>query len=93
MGEHAYATAVRARKGSARRGFRVELPPTELKFGKALEHADKLGSRYALILGDNEVVRRLVDAEDLADGTQQKFTEPELLEYLRETRTADALQI
>jgi histidyl-tRNA synthetase len=70
MGERAYATAVRAAKDLRNSGFSVELPPTELKFGKALERADKLGSRYALILGDIESLR-LMDTQDLVDGTQQ----------------------
>ena len=83
MGEHAYAAAVRAAKDLRKAGFSVELPPTELKFGKALERADKLGSRYALILGDNEVSEGSWTLKTLADGTQQKFTEPELLEFLR----------
>jgi histidyl-tRNA synthetase len=83
MGERAYATAVRAAKDLRNAGFSVELPPTELKFGKALERADKLGSRYALILGDNEVSEGSWTLKTLADGTQQKFTEPELLDFLK----------
>src|SRR6267142_1025451 len=83
MGERAYATAVRAAKDLRTAGLSVELPPTELKFGKALERADKLGSRFALILGDNEVAEGSWTLKTLADGTQQKFTEPELLEFLR----------
>jgi histidyl-tRNA synthetase len=83
MGERAYATAVRAAKDLRNAGFSVELPPTESKFGKALERADKLGSRYALILGDNEVSEGSWTLKTLADGTQQKFTEPELLEFLK----------
>src|ERR1700736_483319 len=55
MGEKALATAVRASKDLRAGGFRVELPATEQKFGKALGQADKLGSRYALILGEDEV--------------------------------------
>jgi len=83
MGERAFATGVRAAKDLRNAGFSVELPPTELKFGKALERADKLGSRYALILGDNEVSEGSWTLKTLADGTQKKFTEPELLEYLQ----------
>jgi histidyl-tRNA synthetase len=87
MGERAYATAVRAAKDLRNAGFSVELPPTELKFGKALERADKLGSRYALILGDNEVSEGSWTLKTLADGTQQKFTEPELLEFLKQGKS------
>jgi histidyl-tRNA synthetase len=88
MGERAYATAVRAAKDLRNAGFSVELPPTESKFGKALERADKLGSRYALILGDNEVSEGSWTLKTLADGTQQKFTEPELLEFLKSLKVA-----
>jgi histidyl-tRNA synthetase len=83
MGERAYATAIRAAKDLRSAGFRVELPPTELKFGKALERASKLGSRFALILGDNEVSEGLWTLKNLADGSQQKLTEPALLDYLK----------
>jgi len=50
MGQNTYATAVRAAKDLRQAGFSVEVPPTELKFGKALGQADKLGAKFALIL-------------------------------------------
>ncbi len=83
MGERAHATAIRAAKDLRRAGFSVELPPVELKFGKALGQADKLGAKYALILGDNEVSEGLWTLKTLADGSQQKLTEPQLLDFLR----------
>jgi histidyl-tRNA synthetase len=83
MGERAYATAIRAAKDLRNADFSVELPPTELKFGKALERASKLGSRFALILGDNEVADGQWTLKTLRDGSQQKLTEQALLEYLR----------
>jgi len=86
MGEHARATAIRAAKDLRKAGFSVELPPVELKFGKALGQADKLGAKYALILGDNEVAEGLWTLKTLADGSQAKFTEPELLEHLRKQK-------
>jgi histidyl-tRNA synthetase len=83
MGDRAHATAIRAAKDLRKAGFSVELPPVELKFGKALGQADKLGAKYALILGDNEVSEGLWTLKTLADGSQAKFTEPELLEHLK----------
>jgi histidyl-tRNA synthetase len=83
MGDRAHATAIRAAKDLRAAGFSVELPPIEQKFGKALGHADKLGARYALILGDNEVSEGLWTLKTLADGSQQKLTEPDLLDFLR----------
>jgi histidyl-tRNA synthetase len=82
MGERAYAAAIRAAKDLRNAGFSVELPPLEQKFGKALGQADKLGAKYALILGDNEVAEGLWTLKTLLTGEQQKFPEPELLEFL-----------
>jgi histidyl-tRNA synthetase len=86
MGEKAYATAVRAAKDLRKAGFSVELPPVEQKFGKALGQADKLGARFALILGDNEVTSGEWTLKTLADGSQAKFTEPNVLEHLRRNK-------
>src|SRR5713101_4661110 len=86
MGERAHATAIRAAKDLRKAGFSVELPPMEQKFGKALGQADKLGAKYALILGDNEVSEGLWTLKTLADGSQVKYTEPDLLEHLRKQR-------
>jgi histidyl-tRNA synthetase len=83
MGEHAHATAIRATRDLRNAGFSVELPPVEQKFGKALERASKLNSRYALILGDNEVAEGSWTLKTLVNGAQQKFTEPELLDFLK----------
>jgi len=86
MGEHAHATAIRAAKDLRNAGFSVELPPVEQKFGKALERASKLNSRYALILGDNEVAEGSWTLKTLSDGAQQKLTEPEFLDFLKRSR-------
>jgi histidyl-tRNA synthetase len=83
MGATAQATAIRFAKVLRENGFRVELPPLEQKFGKALGQADKLGSRYALILGEDEIASGQWTLKTLADGSQTKFTEPQLLDFLR----------
>jgi histidyl-tRNA synthetase len=86
MGESAQATAIRAAKTLRAAGISVELPPTEQKVGKALERANKLNSRYALILGDNELAEKSWTLKTLADGTQQKFTEADLVDFLQRRR-------
>jgi len=83
MGKTAEATAIRAARDLRAAGFRVELPPVEQKFGKALGQADKLGARYALILGEDEVASGEWTVKRLADGTQGKVREEGLVEYLR----------
>jgi histidyl-tRNA synthetase len=83
MGATAQLAAIRFAKVLRENGFRVELPPLEQKFGKALGQADKLGSRYALILGEDEIASGQWTLKTLADGSQTKFTEPQLLDFLR----------
>jgi histidyl-tRNA synthetase len=90
MGEHAHATAVRAAKDLRRAGFSVELPPVEQKFGKALGQADKLGARFALILGDNEVASGEWTLKTLADGTQLKLSESALIEHLHKSKAVSS---
>jgi histidyl-tRNA synthetase len=87
MGERAYAAAIRAAKDLRNAGFSVELPPVEQKFGKALSQADKLGAKYALILGDNEVSEALWTLKTLSTGEQEKFPEPELIDFLRNQKS------
>jgi histidyl-tRNA synthetase len=90
MGEKAYATAIRAAKDLRNAGFSVELPPLEQKFGKALGQADKLGAKYALILGDNEVSEGLWTLKTLSTGEQEKLPEPEVIEFLRKQKNVSS---
>jgi histidyl-tRNA synthetase len=60
----------------------VELPPEEMKFKKSLGLADKLGAKYAVIIGEDEVASGTFTLKRLADGEQQKLNENQLLEYL-----------
>jgi len=89
MGEKAYKTAIHAAKNLRAAGFSVELPPLEQKFGKALGQADKLGARYALILGDNEVASGEWTVKTLATGEQQKLSESRLLDFLGKKRCGE----
>jgi histidyl-tRNA synthetase len=88
MGEKTYVTAIRAAENLRAAGFSVELPPLEQKFAKALGQADKLGAKFALILGDNEVSSGQWTLKTLATGEQAKFTEQQLLDFLRKERVA-----
>jgi histidyl-tRNA synthetase len=83
MGEKAQSTAILAARKLREAGLRVELPPVEQKFGKALGQADKLGSRYALILGEDEVASGQWTLKTLADGSQAKYSEARMLEFLK----------
>jgi histidyl-tRNA synthetase len=82
MGQASYPAAVSVARKLRAAGLAVELPPEEMKFKKSLGLADKLGARYAVIIGEDEVASRTFTLKRLADGEQKKLTEAELLEYL-----------
>lgn len=86
MGQKAYPTAVGTARKLRECGLIVELPAEEMKFKKSLGLADKLGAKYALIIGDDEVTSGTYTLKRLADANQQKLAEPELLEYLESER-------
>ncbi len=86
MGAKAYPTAVQIAQKLRERGLAVELPSEEMKFKKSLGLADKLGARYALIIGDDEVASHTFALKRLADAEQKQFNEDELLEQLESER-------
>ena len=57
-----------------------------MKFKKSLGLADKLGARYALILGEEEVASGNYTLKRLADAEQKRLSAGELLEYLESER-------
>jgi histidyl-tRNA synthetase len=83
VGADIHRTAIRAARSLRNVGLRVELPPTAMRFGKALERASKVGSRFALILGDDEVSSGQWTLKNLANSEQQKLSEQALLNYLK----------
>jgi len=83
MGAAAQPAAIQLAQRLRAAGVKVELPPAEMKLGKALSLGDKLGARYGLILGENEVAAGRYTLKRLADAMQKSLTEPELLAELR----------
>ena len=86
MNPSTYPAAVQIAKKLRASGVAVELPPEEMKFKKSLGLADKLGAKYALIIGDDEVASKTFTLKRLSDGEQQKLKEEQLLEYLESER-------
>ncbi|HYA96500.1 MAG TPA: His/Gly/Thr/Pro-type tRNA ligase C-terminal domain-containing protein, partial [Methylomirabilota bacterium] len=87
MGEKAYAAGLRAARTLREAGLAVELPPAEQRFGKALGHADKLGAKHALILGEEEVASGQWTLKMLRNGLQWKVEEAQLLAELHKEPT------
>jgi len=83
MGASTQATAIKVAQRLRGAGIKVELPPEEFKFKKALGLADKLGARYAILIGENEIAAGQFTLKRLADAVQTSVTEVELLEALK----------
>ena len=86
MNASTYPAAVKIARKLRESGLAVELPAEEVKFKKSLGLADKLGARYALIIGEDEVASGTYTLKRLADADQKKLNENELLEYLESER-------
>jgi histidyl-tRNA synthetase len=82
MGANAYAVAVRIARSLREAGFSVELPHEETKFKKSLGLAARMGARFAVILGDNEVAAGTATVKRMSDGTQQTVAEKTLTQHL-----------
>jgi histidyl-tRNA synthetase len=83
FGAAAYPAAAKLARRLRSEGLRVELPADEMKFKKSLSLADRLGARHAVIIGEDELAAGAYSVKKLADGTQQKLKEEELIAYLR----------
>jgi histidyl-tRNA synthetase len=87
MGAAAHPAAVALARKLREHDLAVELPAQEMKFGKSLNLADRLGARFAVILGEDELAAKQFTVKRLADGEQKKLAEADLLEYLTKSRT------
>ena len=83
MGATAYPVAVRVARALRDAGLTVELPHEEMKFKKSLSLAARLGGRFAVIIGENEVSAGTCTVKRLADGTQQTVSEKDLAAHLK----------
>jgi histidyl-tRNA synthetase len=86
MGAASYPTAVKLARMLRGEGLAVELPAEEMKFKKSLGLADKLGARYAVIIGEDEVKAGQFTLKRLADAEQKKVGESDLVRELIGTR-------
>ncbi len=83
MGAEAYPAAARLARGLRQQGLCVELPAEEPKLRKALSLAERLGARFAVIVGENEVREGAFAVKRLADGEQRKLPEGEVASFVK----------
>jgi len=67
-----------------RAGIGVEVvPEPSMKVRKQMEYASRRGARFALILGDTEVVERIATLKRLSDGQQENVAIDQLTDWLK----------
>jgi histidyl-tRNA synthetase len=81
LGEQAFRHASSVAREIRRGGGSVELLP-EGKLKKGLELANKLGARYTLILGDDEIAQGRYALRNMASGEQVSVDREELIKQI-----------
>ncbi len=92
IGGAAYPAAVQLARRLRTESLVVEVPPEEMKLKKSLGLADKLGARYAVLLGENELASGHLVLRRMADGEQKTLTEAELLDFLESDEGKGAIK-
>lgn len=69
--------------------LRFDLPNVKImshcgggKFKKVMSHADKVGARFAVIIGDDEIAKGMVQVKDLSNGEQVELNYSGLLDFI-----------
>ena len=70
--------AARLARELRREGAVVELGDESFRLKKSLETADKVGARYAVIVGENEIKAQAFAVKDLRSGQQVTVPRAEL---------------
>jgi histidyl-tRNA synthetase len=77
LGEAALIPATQLARDLRRSGLTVELAEGKLK--RAMEIANKLGARFTLILGENEIAEGRYALKNMSTGEQESLTANELV--------------
>lgn len=82
IGEASYPAAMSLARRLREAGFIVELPHDEAKLKKSLGLADRLGTRYTLILGEDELAQGKVVVRRMSDGEQVPVALDQIAEHM-----------
>jgi len=85
LGEAASREAMRLARQLRRRGFSVEVG-LEGRLKRSLELANKLGARFAVIIGEDELASGSLQLKDMLTGRQQAAPKEELIRELESKR-------
>jgi histidyl-tRNA synthetase len=83
LGDAAMRRAMKLSAAMRAAGLRVEVLSPGRGLKALLRRADKIGARYAVIIGDAELNRGVVMVRDLKQSIQREVAEPEIVAELR----------
>jgi histidyl-tRNA synthetase len=83
MGQDALAPAAKLARTLRNEGLRVELLYDAVKLKKSLGIANKLGARFAVIIGETEIASGRYQVKDMAAGQQEEVEPAKIAEYLK----------
>ena len=86
MGETAALKAITIARTLRDSGLSVEMFSPERKLKSLMARANKIGARYAIIIGENEIAKGVVVLRDLASSTQREVLESEVLSAIATAR-------
>jgi len=66
------------------KGVATEIYLEEAKFKNKLSYVNKLGVKYAVIIGEEEIIGKFFILKDMISGDQARLSEKELLKNLFE---------
>jgi histidyl-tRNA synthetase len=78
MGDAAAAKAIGVARAMRESGLSVEILSPERKLKALLSRANKIGTRFAVIIGENEIAKGVVVLRDLQNSTQREVPESEV---------------
>ena len=84
MGEAAMLKAIAVARTMRESGLSVEMFSPERKLKALLSRASRIGARYAVIIGENEIAKGVVVLRDLQASTQREVAEAEICAVIRE---------
>jgi histidyl-tRNA synthetase len=87
LGEEAEKAAVRLTYQLRTAGVQIDKDYLGKKMKAQFKAADRLGSKYVLVLGDRELEDNVVNVKDMTTGEQQEVSLDEVVDYMKEKLT------
>ncbi len=83
IGPDAMGPAVKLASRLRQEGMRVEILYNPMKMKKSMGIANKLGARFAIIIGEDELAKKLYQVKDMSSGQQEEVRPEEIAAYLK----------